>query len=64
MPMMKQTESFGYTEGEGYQAVKLRYDGGELSMVILVPGAGQFESFEEVLEAERLSFIIESLKNN
>src|SRR4030067_846938 len=30
VPMMKQTESFGYAEGNGYQAVELLYDGGEL----------------------------------
>ena len=37
VPMMKQTESFGYAEGDGYQAVELPYDGRELSMVILLP---------------------------
>ena len=37
VPMMNQTESFGYTDGEGYQAVELLYDGDELSMVILLP---------------------------
>jgi serpin B len=63
VPMMKQTESFGYTEGEGYQAVELRYDGGELSMVILLPVAGQFEDFEEGLQAERVNGIIKDLKN-
>ena len=40
VPMMKQTESFGYTDGEGFQAVELPYDGGELSMVILIPETG------------------------
>ena len=52
VPMMKQTESFGYTEGEGYQAVERLYDGGELSMVILLPEAGKFEAFEETLNAQ------------
>jgi len=62
VPMMKQTESFGYTEGEGYQAVELRYDGDELSMVILLPEAGQFEAFEETLNAQQVSDIISSLR--
>jgi len=62
MPMMKQTESFGYTEGEGYQAVELPYDGGELSMVILLPEAGQFEAFEETLNAQKVSDIISDLR--
>ena len=63
VPMMKQTESFGYTEGEGYQAVELLYDGGELSMVILLPGAGQFEAFEEALKAQQVDDIIKGLQN-
>ena len=62
VPMMKQTESFGFTEGEGYQAVELRYDGDELSMVILLPEAGQFEAFEETLNAQQVSDIISSLR--
>jgi serpin B len=62
VPMMKQTEAFGYTEGEGYQAVELRYDGGELSMVILLPEAGQFQNFEEGLQAQQVSDIISGLQ--
>jgi len=62
VPMMKQTESFGYTEGEGYQAVELPYDGGELSMVILLPEAGKFEAFEEELQAQQVSDIISGLQ--
>ena len=62
--MMKQAESFSYTEGEGYQAVELRYDGGELSMVILLPEAGQFETFEEELQAQKVDAIINSLQRN
>jgi len=63
VPMMKQTESFGYTEGEGYQAVELLYDGGELSMVILLPEAGNFEAFEETLNAQQVDAIINDLQN-
>jgi serpin B len=62
VPMMKQTESFGYTEGEGYQAVELPYDGGELSMVILLPEAGKFQAFEEGLQAQQVSDIISGLQ--
>jgi serpin B len=62
VPMMKQTESFGYTEGEGYQAVELPYDGGELSMVIFLPEAGQFEAFEQGLQAQQVDTIIKSLR--
>jgi len=60
-PMMQQTESFGYAEGEGYQAVELPYDGHELSMVILLPEAGGFETFEGSLDAERVAAIVKEL---
>lgn len=63
VPMMKQTESFGYTEGEEYQAVELLYDGGELSMVILIPEASQFGAFEEGLQAQQVDAIINDLRN-
>jgi serpin B len=62
IPMMKQTESFGYTDGEGYQAVELLYDGDELSMVIILPADGQFEVFEEGLQADEVSDIISGLQ--
>jgi len=62
VPMMKQTESFGYTEGDGYQAVELLYDGGELSMVILLPASEDFEAFEQGLEAQGVSDIISDLQ--
>jgi serpin B len=61
VPMMKQTEWFGYTEGEGYQAVELPYDGNELSMVILLPEAGNFQAFEEGLQAQQVCDIISDL---
>jgi len=63
VPMMKQTEWFGYTEGKGYQAVELLYDGDELSMVILLPEAGNFEAFEEGLQAQQVDTIINDLQS-
>jgi serpin B len=62
VPMMKQSESFGYAEGETYQAVDLCYDGSELSMVVLLPGKQQFATFQESLNAELASGIISKLK--
>jgi len=61
VPMMRQTTSFGYAQGEGYRAVELPYDGRELSMVILLPEAGGFESFEGSLDAERMAAVVEDL---
>ena len=62
VPMMEQTEAFGYTDGEGYQAVELPYDGEELSMVILLPEAGNFEAFEEGLQAPQICDMITGLQ--
>jgi serpin B len=62
VPMMKQDQFFGYAEGEGYQAVELPYDGEELSMVILLPASGNFEAFEEGLQAQQVSDIISDLQ--
>ena len=64
VPMMRQTESFGYSDGEGYQAVELAYNRSELSMVILLPASGNFETFEEQLQAQRVSDIISALQPN
>ena len=64
VPMMRQQESFGYTKGEGYQAIELPYDGNELSMVVLLPDAGQFATFEEGLQAQQVGEIISGLQRS
>jgi serpin B len=61
VPMMHHTASYGYAEDEGYQAVELPYDGRELSMVILLPAEGEFESFEDSLGAGRVDVIVNGL---
>jgi len=61
VPMMRQTESFGYAEGDGYRAIELPYDGRELSMVILLPARDRFESFEASLDAQQVDAIMGSL---
>jgi serpin B len=61
VPMMRQTTSLGYGEGEGYQAVELPYDGGELSMVILLPEAGGLAAFEDSLDAGQVDAILDGL---
>jgi serpin B len=59
--MMPQTEHFPYAEGEGFQALELPYDGGELSMVILLPDEGQFGDFEESLNIGQLYWVVDNL---
>jgi len=61
VPMMMQSDSFGYAEGEGYQAVELPYDGRELSMVILLPDTVEFEEFEDSLDADMVDTITNDL---
>jgi serpin B len=61
VPMMSQTAHFGYANSKDVQAVELRYDGGTLSMVILLPQAGRFRKVEESLEAERVASILANL---
>ncbi len=63
VPMMRQTASFGYGEGNGYRAVELPYDGRELSMVILLPGEGQFAAFEASLDGRQIAGMIQKLQN-
>ena len=45
-PMMGQTEDFGYFENETLQAVRLPYEGGDLSMLIILPR--QTDGLDEV----------------
>ena len=61
VPMMRRTAGFGLAKGDGYQAVELPYDGGELSMVILLPDTGQFEGFEDSLDADLVRTITDGL---
>jgi serpin B len=60
--VMHQSHSFGYAEGDGYQAVELPYSGGELSMVILLPESGRFNEFESSLNAGQVADIISSIE--
>jgi serpin B len=60
-PFMRQTEGFGYSDGDDFVAVELPYDGRELSMVVLLPDAGRFEAFEDALDADRVAAIIDDL---
>ena len=51
VPMMPITSSFGYTKGDGYQAVEMDYAGVDISMVILLPDEGRFREFEDSLNS-------------
>ncbi|MBU0640477.1 MAG: serpin family protein [Planctomycetes bacterium] len=61
VPMMTQVAGFRYAAGDGYQAIELPYEGRELSMVVLLPDAGNFEAFEVALDAVTLQGIVDAL---
>lgn len=61
VPFMHQVEQFPYSEGDGWQAVELPYDGEQLSMVLVLPDEGTFSSFESALDASTLQGIMDGL---
>ena len=59
--MMRQTQSFRYSEGANYQATELPYDGRELSMIVILPRAGAFADFEQSFDSRILKTIVDGL---
>jgi len=53
-PMMTTTTSFPYFEDSSIQALKMPYQGGHLSMVILLPKNNDLRSLESSLSVEKL----------
>lgn len=62
VPTMNVTSSFAYVKGTGYEAIALPYEGGELSMVVIVPDAGTFSAFESGLTGRQVLAIESSLQ--
>lgn len=58
MMSQEHQQTFSYAVGEGWQAIALPYKGGLTEMVVIVPDAGTFESFESALIAERYGEIL------
>ena len=61
VPMMTETNGYGYARGDGYQAVDLPYSWGDLSMTILLPDEGNLGAFEDSLDSEMLDQIIDAV---
>jgi serpin B len=59
-PMMTKQANYAYAAGQGYQAIMLPYRGG-VSMLVLVPDAGQLSAFEAGLDDMRLQTILDGL---
>jgi serpin B len=62
VPMMKQSQTFGYTQSGDIIAVELPYDGNELSMVVLTNGSGSFNDFQDKLNYTIVKAVLDSLK--
>lgn len=58
VPMMSQSESFSYAEGDGWQALELPYRGRNAGMVILLPEEGSLEEFEAGLDVAQVQQIL------
>ncbi len=61
VPMMLGKAGIAMATGSGYRAAELAYAGGALSMVVIVPDAGTFATFEGDLNADRLAAILDAL---
>jgi serpin B len=62
VPMMTHQANYSYMAGQGYQAIALPYRGG-VSMLVLVPDAGQLKAFESGLDDARLQATLDGLAN-
>ena len=62
VPMMHQQQQFDYAEDDTYQAIRLPYTGNKMAMTVLLPRAGEFESFENSLDAQILKEIVDKME--
>jgi serpin B len=62
VPMMRQTNSFKYAEGEGYQAVELAYRDSDAAMLVVLPQAGRFDEIEAAFSTGLPARIITDLE--
>jgi serpin B len=60
--MMHQMHFFNYTQGNGYQAVELPYSDGQLSMLVLLPDSGQFNTFQDAFNPQMLNNIVTAMR--
>jgi serpin B len=61
VPMMSVIASLKYACGNGFQALVLPYTGG-MSMLLLVPDQGTFQTFQDSLSGEKIPSILISLE--
>ena len=62
VPFMHGEDHLESYDGEGYDVLKLPYEGELVSMLILLPEEGNFESFEQGLDASLVISLYDSLE--
>lgn len=62
VPSLHHAHERGYAAGDGYRAAELPYDGGQLSMVVVVPD--DLAAFEASLDAQLIGSIVDSLSTH
>jgi serpin B len=63
VPVMHRAGTFPYARFDLGQAVELAYNGAQIAMVLLVPDAGEFETFEGGLDVDRYEEIVTALQD-
>ncbi len=61
VPTMNQREHFRHSSDDSVQVVELPYEGGQLSMLVVVPQEGHFEEIQNSLSSETLTGWLDSL---
>ncbi|MDD5675153.1 MAG: serpin family protein, partial [Chitinivibrionales bacterium] len=58
---MSRIDSMPYAAGPGWQAIEMLYDGGDMSMVIILPDSGAFDAFETGFNIQVYANVIAAL---
>ena len=61
VPLMHQLQETRYAEGSGWRAVSLPYDGDEVSMLAVLPDAGQFDAIARSMTASQIETVLDGL---
>jgi len=62
VPFMHGEDNFDSFDGDGFDALRLPYEGEQVSMLLLLPDAGEFEAFEYGLDPSMIADVYDSLE--
>jgi len=63
VPTMTISEHFRTARGQGYAAVEMKYRGGRIRMLVIVPDEGFFNEIEQSMSSEFLASVISGLRD-